>query len=62
MDSAHYLTLLLVSQPHAPLPLTAMHEPLRQRIAVQYHLKVSARRTRRLLPPQLKAAGIAAAV
>ena len=40
MDSSHYLTLLLVGQPllRRTLSLT-MHEPLRQRIAVQYHLE-----------------------
>ncbi len=40
MDSSHYLTLLLVGQPLLRRTLSlAMHEPLRQRIAVQYHLE-----------------------
>jgi general secretion pathway protein A len=40
MDSAHYLTLLLVGQPLLRRTLSLqMHEPLRQRIAVQYHLE-----------------------
>ena len=40
MDSSHYLTLLLVGQPLLRRTLSLqMHEPLRQRIAVQYHLE-----------------------
>src|ERR1700758_645803 len=39
MDSSHYLTLLLIGQPLLRRTLSLqMHEPLRQRIAVQYHL------------------------
>jgi len=39
MDSSHYLTLFLVSEPRLRRTLSLqMHEPLRQRIAVQYHL------------------------
>jgi len=40
MDSSRYLTLLLVGQPLLRRTLSLqMHEPLRQRIAVQYHLE-----------------------
>ena len=40
MDSSHYLTLLLIGQPLLRRTLSLqMHEPLRQRIAVQYHLE-----------------------
>src|SRR5947199_3428691 len=40
MDSSHYLTLLLVGQPLLRRTLSLhMHEPLRQRIAVPYHLE-----------------------
>jgi type II secretory pathway predicted ATPase ExeA len=44
MDSSRYLTLLLVGQPLLRrTPSLQMHEPLRQRIAVQYHLEGLAR-------------------
>jgi type II secretory pathway predicted ATPase ExeA len=47
MDSSHYLTLLLVGQPLLRRTLSLqMHEPLRQRIAVQYHLEGLSRGTR----------------
>src|SRR5499427_6057104 len=40
MDSSHYLTLLLVGQPLLRRTLSLqIHEALRQRIAVQYHLE-----------------------
>jgi hypothetical protein len=40
MDSSHYLTLLLLGQPLLRrTPSLQMHELLRQRIAVQYHLE-----------------------
>src|SRR6266487_2319360 len=60
MDSSHYLTLLLVGQPLLRRTLSLqMHEPLRQRIAVQYHLEGLAREELdAYLAHQLKAAGI----
>ena len=60
MDSAHYLTLLLVGQPLLRRTLSLqMHEPLRQRIAVQYHLEgLSREELDAYLAHQLKAAGI----
>lgn len=60
MDSSHYLTLLLVGQPLLRRILSLqMHEPLRQRIAVQYHLEGLAREELdAYLAHQLKAAGI----
>ena len=40
MDSSRYLTLILVGQPLLRRTLSLqMHEPLRQRVAVQYHLE-----------------------
>src|SRR5690348_1534774 len=40
LDSAHYLTLLLIGQPLLRRTLSLqLHEPLRQRIAVHYHLE-----------------------
>jgi len=61
MDSAHYLTLLLVGQPLLRRTLSLqMHEPLRQRIAVQYHLEgLSREELDAYLAHQLKAAGVA---
>jgi len=61
MDSAHYLTVLLVGQPLLRRTLSLqMHEPLRQRIAVQYHLEGLAREELdAYLAHQLKAAGVA---
>jgi general secretion pathway protein A len=59
MDSSHYLTLLLVGQPLLRRTLSLqMHEPLRQRIAVQYHLEGLSRELDAYLAHQLKAAGI----
>ena len=60
MDSSHYLTLLLVGQPLLRRTLSLqMHEPLRQRIAVQYHLDGLARdELDAYLAHQLKAAGV----
>jgi len=59
MDSSHYLTLLLVGQPLLRRTLSLqMHEPLRQRIAVHYHLEGLARdELDAYLAQQLKAAG-----
>jgi general secretion pathway protein A len=60
MDSAQYLTLLLVGQPLLRRTLALqMHEPLRQRIAVQYHLDgLSREDLDAYLAHQLKAAGV----
>jgi type II secretory pathway predicted ATPase ExeA len=60
MDSSHYLTLLLVGEPLLRRTLSLqMHEPLRQRIAVQYHLEgLSLEELDAYLAHQLKAAGI----
>lgn len=60
MDSSRYLTLLLVGQPLLRRTLSLqMHEPLRQRIAVQYHLEGLAREELdAYLAQQLKAAGV----
>jgi general secretion pathway protein A len=60
MDSSHYLTLLLVGQPLLRRTLSLqMHEPLRQRIAVQYHLQgLSREELDAYVAHQLKAAGV----
>lgn len=60
MDSSHYLTLLLVGEPLLRRTLSLqMHEPLRQRIAVQYHLDgLSREELDTYLAHQLKAAGV----
>ena len=60
MDSSRYLTLLLVGQPLLRRTLSLqMHEALRQRIAVQYHLEgLSREELDAYLAHQLKAAGI----
>jgi len=60
MDSVHYLTLLLVGQPLLRRTLSLqMHEPLRQRIAVQYHLQgLSREELDAYIAHQLKAAGV----
>ena len=60
MDSSRYLTLLLVGQPLLRRTLSLqMHEPLRQRIAVQYHLEgLSREELDTYLTHQLKAAGV----
>ncbi|MCI0356478.1 MAG: AAA family ATPase [Acidobacteria bacterium] len=61
MDSSHYLTLLLIGEPLLRRTLSLqMHEPLRQRIAVQYHLDgLSREELDGYLAQQLKAAGVA---
>jgi general secretion pathway protein A len=60
MDSSHYLTLLLVGQPLLRRTLSLqMHEALRQRLAVHYHLDGLAREELdAYLAQQLKAGGI----
>jgi type II secretory pathway predicted ATPase ExeA len=60
MDSSRYLTLLLVGEPLLRRTLSLqMHEPLRQRIAVQYHLEgLSREELDAYLAHQLKAAGV----
>lgn len=60
MDSSRYLTLLLVGQPLLRRTLSLqIHEPLRQRIAVQYHLEgLSREELDAYLAHQLKAAGV----
>jgi type II secretory pathway predicted ATPase ExeA len=60
MDSSHQLTLLLVGQPLLRRTLSLqMHEPLRQRIAVQYHLDgLSRDELDAYVHHQLKAAGV----
>jgi len=60
MDSSRYLSLLLVGQPLLRRTLSLqMHEPLRQRIAVQYHLDgLSREELDAYLAHQLKAAGV----
>lgn len=60
MDSSHELTLLLVGEPLLRRTLSLqIHEPLRQRIAVQYHLDgLSREELEAYLTHQLKAAGI----
>ena len=63
MDSSRYLTLLLVGQPLLRRTLSLqMHEALRQRIGVQYHLEgLSREELDAYLAQQLKAAGVIAA-
>jgi type II secretory pathway predicted ATPase ExeA len=60
MDLSRYLTLLLVGQPLLRHTLSLqMHEALRQRIAVQYHLEGLSREELEVyLTHQLKAAGV----
>jgi type II secretory pathway predicted ATPase ExeA len=60
MDSSHYLTLLPIGEPLLRRTLSLqMHEPLRQRIAVQYHLDgITREELDAYLVQQLKAAGI----
>jgi type II secretory pathway predicted ATPase ExeA len=60
MDSSHYLTLLLIGEPLLRRTLSLqMHEPLRQRIAVQYHLDgLSREELDAYMAQQLKAAGV----
>lgn len=60
MDSCHYLTVLLVGQPLLRRTLALqIHEPLRQRIAVHYHLEgLSRDEMDAYVVHQLKAAGV----
>jgi type II secretory pathway predicted ATPase ExeA len=60
MDSSRYLTLLLIGQPLLRRTLSLqMHEALRQRIAVQYHLEgLSREELDAYLAHQLKTAGV----
>src|SRR5246500_2039481 len=60
MDSSHYLTLLLVGQPLLRRTLSLqLHEALRQRIAVHYHLEgLTREELDAYLAYQLKAAGV----
>ena len=60
MDSSRYLTLILVGQPLLRRTLSLqMHEALRQRIAVQYHVEgLSREELDAYLTHQLKAAGV----
>jgi type II secretory pathway predicted ATPase ExeA len=60
MDSAHYLTLLLVGQPLLRRTLSLqMHEALRQRIAVHFHMDGLPRQELdAYLDHQLKTAGV----
>lgn len=60
MDSSRYLTLLLIGQPLLRRTLALhIHEPLRQRIAVQFHLEgISREELDAYLAQQLKAAGV----
>jgi general secretion pathway protein A len=60
MDSSRYLTLLLVGQPLLRRMLSLqMHEALRQRIAVHYHLEgLSREELDAYLTQQLKASGL----
>ncbi|HEV2731506.1 MAG TPA: AAA family ATPase [Terriglobales bacterium] len=60
MDSSHYLTLLLVGQPLLRRTLSLqLHEALRQRMAVHYHLEGLTREEfDAYVAHQLKAAGV----
>jgi type II secretory pathway predicted ATPase ExeA len=60
MDSCHYLTLLLLGQPLLRRTLSLqIHEPLRQRIAVHYHLEgLTREELDAYLAHQLKASGV----
>src|SRR5579864_5040093 len=60
MDSSHYLTLLLVGQPLLRRTLSLqMHEALRQRIAVHYHLEgLTREELDAYLAQQLKTSGV----
>lgn len=60
MDSAHYLTLLLIGQPLLRRLLSLqIHEALRQRIGVHYHLEgLTREELDGYLVQQLKAAGV----
>jgi general secretion pathway protein A len=60
MDSARYLTLLLVGQPLLRRTLSLqMHEALRQRVSTQYHLEgLTREELDAYVTQQLKAAGV----
>ena len=60
MDSSHYLSLLLIGEPLLRRTLSLqIHEPLRQRIAMHYHLEgLSREELDAYLAHQLKAAGV----
>jgi type II secretory pathway predicted ATPase ExeA len=60
MDSAHYLTLALIGQSLLRRTLSLqVHEPLRQRVAVHYHLEgLSREELEGYLTQQLRAAGV----
>jgi type II secretory pathway predicted ATPase ExeA len=60
MDSARYLTLLLIGQPLLRRTLSLqMHEALRQRVGVHYHLEgLTREELDAYLAHQLKAAGV----
>ena len=60
MDSSRYLTLLLIGQPLLRRTLSLqLHEALRQRIGVHYHLEgVTREELDAYLAHQLKAAGV----
>jgi general secretion pathway protein A len=60
MDSSHYLTLLLVAQPLLRRTLMLqLHEPLRQRIAMQYHMEgLTREELDQYLAQQFKGAGV----
>src|SRR3989454_1418628 len=60
MDSSRYLTLLLIGQPLLRRTLSLqMHEALRQRIGVHYHLEgLTREELEAYLVQQLKAAGV----
>jgi general secretion pathway protein A len=64
MDSAQYLSLLLIGQPLLRRTLTLqLHEALRQRIAVHYHLEgFSREELDGYLAQHLKAAGVTTAL
>jgi general secretion pathway protein A len=59
-DSSRYLTLLLIGQPLLRRTLSLqMHESLRQRIGVHYHLEgLTREELDAYVAPQLKAAGV----
>ena len=60
MDSARYLTLLLIGHPLLRRTLSLqMHEPLRQRIGVHYHMEgLTREELDAYLAQQLKASGV----
>jgi len=64
MDSSRYLSLLLIGQPLLRRTLSLqLHEALRQRVAVHYHLEgLTREELDAYLAQQLKAAGVTAAL